>query len=128
MTVSTRRVPPPYQPTVSRLCRRAAETASRRLGASLPLDPRAALAVVGRRRLEQISLRVELADQAESVTVAVAEPGDFMGPVGRIADEDEPAVGEPAEHQPEQPDHVLCRGAVPMPLAAITLFGVVKGD
>ena len=125
--VSTRRVPPPYQATVSRLCRRAAATASRGLG-SRSLDPRAALAAVGRRRLEQVGLGVELADQAQPLAVAVAEPGDLVGPVGRIADEDEPAVGEPAEHQPQQPDHVLGRGAMPVPLAAVVLLGAVQGD
>jgi hypothetical protein len=32
------------------------------------------------------------------------------------------------KHQPQKPDHVLCWSTVLMPLAAIPLFGVIKGD
>jgi hypothetical protein len=43
-------------------------------------------------RLEQVGLAHELAEQAEPVAVAMREPGDLVGPAGRIAREDEAAV------------------------------------
>ena len=36
----------------------------------------------------------------------------FVRPIGRITDEDESAVGEPAEHQPEEPDGLPGRSAM----------------
>ena len=61
----TRRVPPPYQATVQ-----PAQPPRRRgglpgLGQRRPLDPRPALARVRRRRVEQVGVGVELADQRQ---------------------------------------------------------------
>jgi hypothetical protein len=71
---------------------------------------------------------VELANQAKTAAVAMAEPCDLMGPVRGVADENEASVGEPAEHQRQEPDHVLGRRAVPVPLTLVASLGAVKGD
>jgi hypothetical protein len=51
-----------------------------------------------------------------------------MGSVRGVADENEASVREPVEHQRQEPDHVLGRRAVPVPLASVASLGVVKGD
>src|SRR5205807_10639215 len=63
-----------------------------RLGQGRPLDPRPTLAAVRRRRLEQVGLGVELADQRHTEAVAVTEPGDLVRAVARVAHEDQAAV------------------------------------
>jgi hypothetical protein len=71
---------------------------------------------------------VELADQGEPIAVAMAEPGDLMGAVAGVADEDERPIGESDPHQPEQPAHQLGRGAVRPIAAAIILDGPIEVD
>jgi len=52
----------------------------------------------------------------------VAEAGDFVGAVGRVADKHEPARGEADQHQPQQATHELGGRAVgPPPAPASSL-------
>jgi len=65
------------------------------LGTPCPFDRRSSFAVVGWWLLEQVSLRLKLADQAEPNPMAVDEPGQLVRPEAAITDEDEPPLGEP---------------------------------
>ena len=60
--------------------------------------------------------------------MAVAEPGDLVGAVTGVADEDEPAAGEADQHQSEEPAQQLGRGPVRTPPPSIILLRVVQVD
>lgn len=97
-----------------------------RLEQALALHPRPALARVGRRRLEQVGVGAELADQREAGAVVVAEAGDLMRAVARIADEHEGTAGETDQEQAQEPAHELGGRAV-RPLAeSVVLLGAVQ--
>src|SRR5205085_11696969 len=65
-----------------------------RLGQAAALDPRPALAPVARRRLEQVGVGVELADQGQARAMPPGEAGHLVGAVAGVADEEERAAGE----------------------------------
>ena len=71
---------------------------------------------------------MKFADQGQSSAVPMTGPGHLVGAIGRVAHEHESAIGGPAEHQPEQPDHVLGRRPVPTPSATVVLLGLIEGD
>src|SRR5665213_1510666 len=82
------------------------------LGQASAFDAWSAFAGVGRRRLEQVGVGVQLADQRQPVAATVGEASDLVRTVAGVADEHKGAVGEPAQHQTQQSDHELGGGAV----------------
>src|SRR5581483_2628402 len=95
-------------------------------GQGAALDPRPAPAGVARGRLVQVGVGVQLADQRQAGAVAVAEAGDRVGAVARVADEQEGATGEAQQQQSQQPAHQLRRGAVGPPPLAVVLGAAVQ--
>jgi hypothetical protein len=51
-----------------------------------------------------------------------------MGAVGRIAHEDEAALGQGSHPEPQEPDGPLGRGPVAVPLLAVEFGRAVEGD
>src|SRR6516225_2202979 len=97
-----------------------------RFGQGLALDTWSAFAGVGRWRLEQVGLGVQLADEAEAVAVAAYKAGDFVRAVGRVADEEEGSLGKLQQHQPQKPAHELGRSTVGTVSSVVVLLAVIE--
>lgn len=94
----------------------------------MALEARAALAGVRRGRVEQVGVRVQLADQRQPGAVAATEPRDLVGSVARIPGEHEGAAREPDQEQAQQRTYDPRRGAVRPPAGAVVLGRPVQVD
>ena len=79
-----------------------------------------------RRRIAQVGVGIEEADQTQMTAVPMCEAGQGVGAVTAVAREDELAVGEPVDQDSQHLLHQFRGRLVPPPLPAVFFLGQVQ--
>src|SRR5271157_4305605 len=99
---------------------------SGQLGSLLARPMARPLAENHRRRIAQVGVGIEEADQTQMTAVPMCEAGQGVGAVTAVAREDELAVGEPVDQDSQHLLHQFRGRLVPPPLPAVFFLGQVQ--
>jgi hypothetical protein len=95
-------------------------------GQVLSLDSRTPLARVLRRRLDQVGVGVEQADQGQPPWSLRGQLGQFMGRVAAVGSDDEGPIGEPSHQDSHHLTEQLGRCFVPSAQLQVVLLGSLE--